>query len=138
MRASANGVTHHKGTFYSLVLALSAASHLSKREPLSLVRSAAMIRPNQSRVRTKYLEHYLRTPVLKRQMLRRANASSQANVFQSQIRALPVLVPKLSLQDSFVASVGSVAILKAKHWASCNEPERLFAAVQHRALRGEL
>ena len=107
-------------------------------EPFSLVRSAAMVRPKRSHVRTKFLAHYLRTPALKAQMLRRANASSQANLFQGQIRELPVLLPPLSQQDSFVVRVACLEKLKAAHSASLKTEEALFATLQQRAFRGEL
>ena len=107
-------------------------------EPFSLVRSAAMVRPKRSHLRKKFLAHYLRTPALKAQMLRRANASSQANLFQGQIRELPVLLPPLSQQDSFVVRVACLETLKAAHSASLKEEEALFASLQQRGFRGEL
>jgi len=107
-------------------------------EPLALVRSAAMLRPNQSRVRTKFLELYLRTPTLKRLMLRRANASSQANLFQAQIRALPAFVPPLSLQDLLVSRVAAVESLRSKTVSSSDQLEHLFTSLQHRAFVGVL
>jgi type I restriction enzyme S subunit len=107
-------------------------------EPFSLVRSAAMVRPDRSQVGTKFLEHYLRTPALKGQMLRRANASSQANLFQGQIRALPVLVPPLPLQEVFAARVADVESLKATYAASLNELDWLLASLQQRAFEGGL
>ena len=106
--------------------------------PFSLVRSAAMVRPKRSHLRTKFLAHYLRTPALKAQMLRRANASSQANLFQGQIRELPVLLPPLSQQDSFVVRVACLETLKAAHCASLKKKEALFASLKQRAFRGEL
>ncbi|WP_313950619.1 restriction endonuclease subunit S [Accumulibacter sp.] len=107
-------------------------------EKFSLVRSAALIRPNASRVGQKFLEHYLRTPALKARMLRRANASSQANLFQGQIRELPVYVPPLGLQREFACQVLAVQRLRSCHRASLSELDALFASLQHRAFRGEL
>ena len=107
-------------------------------EPFSLVRSAAMVRPKRSHLRTKFLAHYLRTPDLRAQMLRRANASSQANLFQGQIRELPVLLPPLSQQDNFVVHVACLETLKAAHSAFLKEVETLFASLQARAFRGDL
>jgi len=107
-------------------------------EKFSLVRSAALIRPNASRVGQKFLEHYLRTPALKARMLRRANASSQANLFQGQIRELPVYVPPLGLQREFACQVLAVQRLRSFHRASLSELDALFASLQHRAFRGEL
>jgi type I restriction enzyme S subunit len=107
-------------------------------ERFSLVRSAALVRPKSAAIRTKFLEHYLRTPALKTRMLRRANASSQANLFQGQIRELPVYVPPVELQDTFVRTVARVASLKAIAQGVLVELDALFASLQHRAFCGEL
>lgn len=107
-------------------------------EPFSLVRSAALVRPKRSLVGSKFLEHYLRTPALKARMLRRANASSQANLFQGQIRELTVYVPPLFLQHDFAGRVAAVEKLKFAHRASLAKLDALFASLQHRAFRGEL
>jgi type I restriction enzyme S subunit len=107
-------------------------------ERFSLVRSAALVRPNNAAVRTKFLEHYLRTPALKARMLRRANASGQANLFQGQIRELPVYMPSLDLQDGFVRIVTRVASLKALDQGALADSDAMFASLQHLAFKGEL
>ncbi len=107
-------------------------------ESLSLVRSVALVRPRTSIVGSKFLEHYLRTTTLKARMLRRANASSQANLFQGQIRELPVYLPPISRQQNFARSAASVEKLRVAHRASLSELDALFAALQDRAFRGEL
>jgi len=107
-------------------------------EPFSLVRSAALVRPRVTKVRPKFLEHYPRTPALKARMLRRANASSQANLFQGQIRELPIYLPPVSLQDDFVSRFSKVSMLRCSARASLAEMDSLFASLQHRAFRGEL
>ncbi len=107
-------------------------------EPFSLVRSAALVRPKGDIVRTKFLEHCLRTPALKARMLRRANASSQANLFQGQIRELPVYVPPISLQDEFVRATACVALMKVNQQRAAEAVDALFASLQQRAFRGEL
>jgi type I restriction enzyme S subunit len=107
-------------------------------ERFSLVRSAALIRPNRHRVGHKFLEHYLRTPAMRARMLRRANASSQANLFQGQIRELPVYLPPLGVQREFADYVDSTRSLRNYEYASLSEMDALFASLQHRAFRGEL
>ena len=107
-------------------------------EAFALVRSAALVRPRRSAVGYKFLEHYLRTPALKARMIRRANASSQDNLFQGQIRQLPVYLPPLSLQHELARRVAAVEKVKSTHRASLSELDALFASLQHRAFRGEL
>ncbi len=107
-------------------------------EPFSLVRSVAMIRPKTDVVVTKFLEHYLRTPALQRRMLQRANASSQANLFQGQLRDLPIFVPPPALQGDFSRRIAAVDGLKESHRASLAGFDVLFASLQHCAFSGEL
>jgi type I restriction enzyme, S subunit len=107
-------------------------------ESFSLVRSVALVRPKTSIVGSKFLEHYLRTRTLKARMLRRANASSQANLFQGQIRELPVYLPPVSLQQEFARKAASVEKLRVAHQTSMSELDALFAVLQYRAFRGEL
>jgi type I restriction enzyme S subunit len=107
-------------------------------ESFALVRSVALVRPKNSIVASKFLEHYLRTTTLKARMLRRANASSQANLFQGQIRELPVYLPPVSRQQDFARRAASVEKLRLAHHASLAELDALFAVLQHRAFRGEL
>jgi type I restriction enzyme S subunit len=97
-----------------------------------------LVRPKTSIVGSKFLEHYLRTTSLKARMLRRANASSQANLFQGQIRELPVYLPPVSRQQDFARRAASVEKLRVAHYASRAELDSLFAVLQHRAFRGEL
>jgi type I restriction enzyme S subunit len=107
-------------------------------EPFTLVRSVALIRPNRSLITTNFLTHYLRTTRLKSLMLQRANASSQANLFQGPIRGLPVFLPPLSLQIEFDQRVGQMTQLYTQHTAHLAELDALFASLQQRAFRGEL
>jgi type I restriction enzyme S subunit len=107
-------------------------------EKFSLVRSAALIRPNRGKIVSKFLEHYLRTPAMKARMLRRANASSQANLFQGQIRELPVYLPPIRLQSEFVDRCATIARVRDCERASRAEFDALMKSIQHRAFRGEL
>ncbi len=107
-------------------------------EPFSLVRSVALLKLKHDLINSKFLEYFLRTPALHAKMQQRANASSQANLFQNQIRELPAFIPPLTLQQEFAHRIEAVEKLKAVHRASLSELNALFASLQHRAFRGEL
>jgi len=107
-------------------------------EPFSLVRSVALIKPNREIVDSVFLENYLRTPALHARMQTSANASSQANLFQGQIRELPVMLAPLSLQHEFSHRVAVIEKIRVTHRKSLAELDALFASLQHRAFRGEL
>jgi type I restriction enzyme S subunit len=114
------------------------ASAVRTYEPLSLVRSAALIRPRQDLVRTDYLEAWLLLPWMAALMKRRANASSQANLFQNQIKELPVFVPDVAAQDRFIKRSISVRAARSRFVRREDYLDSLSASLQHRAFGGEL
>ncbi|SCE88749.1 type I restriction enzyme, S subunit [Micromonospora viridifaciens] len=107
-------------------------------EPLALVRSVALVRPKKALLLPKFLEAYLQTSAMKARMLRSANASSQANLFQGPIRALPVFLPPPELQDRFQARLAAIDRIRAAHHAGLAELDAFFASLQDRAFRGLL
>jgi type I restriction enzyme, S subunit len=111
---------------------------ITTTEPLCLVRSVALVKPNRTIIDSTFLEHYLRTPALYSIMQRSANASSQANLFQGQIRELPAMLPPIALQREFARQVAVVEKLKTVQRASLGELDALFNSLQYRAFRGEL
>lgn len=107
-------------------------------EPLGLVRSAALVKPNHQKILSKYLETFLRSPHMNRMMINKAHSSSQANLFQGPIRALPIALPPIALQQEFVEKSVALQTLRNLHKAASAELENLFTSLQHRAFRGEL
>jgi type I restriction enzyme S subunit len=56
----------------------------------------------------------------------------------TRLKSLEVLLPPLPLQQKFAAIVESIERQKVAHRAHLAELDALFAALQHRAFRGEL
>lgn len=54
------------------------------------------------------------------------------------IKAMPVVVPPLELQQTFAKRVTGVERLKEQHRAQLTELDTLFASLQHRAFSGQL
>lgn len=106
-------------------------------EKFTLVRSVALVKPKDN-VNAKFLENYLRTDYMKAFMIKRANASSQANLFIGQIKELPILLPPLELQNKFAEIVKKIEALKAEKEKSLEQIENLFQSLQQRAFKGEL
>lgn len=67
-----------------------------------------------------------------------APESAQKNINLAILRDLNVPLPPLELQHEFARRVAAVEKLKTAHRASLAELDALFAALQHRAFRGEL
>ena len=66
------------------------------------------------------------------------STSTIAHLTGEKLRRLPVPLPPLPLQQKFAAIVESVERQKAAQRAHLAELDALFAALQHRAFRGEL
>ncbi len=67
-----------------------------------------------------------------------APESAQKNINLAILRDLDVPLPPLDLQMEFARRVAAVEKLKTAHHASLADLDALFAALQHRAFRGEL
>jgi len=60
------------------------------------------------------------------------------NISKAKLRAIELITPPLPLQQKFAAIVESIERQKAAQRAHLAELDALFAALQHRAFRGEL
>lgn len=68
----------------------------------------------------------------------RSRQAAQQNFSGPGLRALPMPVPPLRLQQDYAERVATIDKLKAAHRASLAQLDALFASLQHRAFRGEL
>jgi type I restriction enzyme S subunit len=67
-----------------------------------------------------------------------APESAQKNINLAILRDLDIPFPPLSLRRQFASRIAAVEKLKTSYRASLAEMDTLFAALQHRAFRGEL
>jgi len=96
------------------------------------------VRPDVQRVTSTFLEHQLRQPTIKALMLQRANASSQANLFQNQIRSLPLVLPPVSYQSQFGSRAATIDTVRDVQRAQLAQLDVLFGSLQQRAFSGQL
>ena len=82
--------------------------------------------------------YFLRHPLARRYLDRTAKGAIMAGLDMGIIKAMPIPIPPLPLQHDFGRRVAAVEKLKSAHRASLAELDALFAALQHRAFRGEL
>ena len=99
-------------------------------EPMALVRSVALVRPNKEKIRSSFLEHLLRSVPMQRRMIAASKSSAQANLFQGPIRALPVMLPPMEEQIRFEKIVERVALLSVKFDAAMSEVVDLASSLQ--------
>lgn len=103
-----------------------------------LVRSVALIRPITSIVDPTYLEYSFDTNLIKGQIDRAVNQSSQANLFQGKIKKLSIPLPPIHLQQQFAYFVERVELMRQSQSRSVQEIDDLFNALMQKAFTGEL
>lgn len=69
-------------------------------------------------------------------MTQRANASSQANLFQNQIRELPVVLPPVDLQHQFATKVERINAAIALYRGAREQLDAASACLQANEFRG--
>jgi type I restriction enzyme S subunit len=97
------------------------------------------VRPDVGRVNPVYAMHFLNSLNGRRFLLRAANTTSGLNTIStSTVKACPITVPPLELQQTFATRVAAVERLKELHREHLAKLDALFASLQHRAFKGEL
>lgn len=89
-------------------------------------------------VLTNYIVQLLQTHQGQTLLTGRIVEAARANVSLANLREFPIPLPPLPLQQKFAAIVESIERQKEKQRAHLAELDALFAALQHRAFRGEL
>ena len=112
-------------------------ARVTDRSRFAMVRSTALVRPSVA-VLPPFLERLLSTPSLRALMVAQANSSAQANLFQNQIKRLPVVVPPLHLQEEFSERLKQVDRQATYARKARDLEEELFRSLQSRAFREEL
>jgi len=87
-----------------------------------------------------FLHRLLIYPTKRREIQKLAggSASSMPNISKARLQTVLIEAPPLPLQRDFARRVAEVEKLKAEYRASLVKLDNLFAALQHRAFRGEL
>ena len=103
-----------------------------------LMGSVILIKPQKERVDFRFLSTFLRHPASQSALYKTSGSSAQQAIYLKDLRNLNCVLPPIDLQREFARRVAAVEKLKAAHRASLAELDALFAALQHRAFRGEL
>ena len=90
-------------------------------------------------LRPEFVIQYLQSDIVRAHILRCAkDAINQSSINQQDVKAIPIYVPPLSDQDSFVSRAGAAVALRTASERAIVASDELFASLQHRAFRGEL
>jgi type I restriction enzyme S subunit len=82
--------------------------------------------------------YFLQHPIARKYLTQTAKGAIMSGLNMGLIKGMPIPLPPLPLQREFARRVGTVEKLKTAQRASLAELDALFAALQHRAFRGEL
>jgi type I restriction enzyme S subunit len=97
------------------------------------------VRVERARLEPLYFAKFLLTAEAKGYFLGCAKRTTNlASINMTQLRALPVPVPPLLLQQEFARRVAAIRALQAAQAASRRRLDDLFGSLLHRAFRGEL
>ncbi len=97
------------------------------------------VRPETSEVTPLFLNWLVGGPRGKSYFLSQAKQTTGiATINMTQLKAFPMLLPPLKLQDEFSKRILWIEDMRSSQLRSLNELDQLFASLQHRAFRGEL
>jgi len=102
-------------------------------EPLSLVRSVALIKLKRSIVHPIFAQSWMQTRHFQNEVKRGAKTSSQSNIFTGAIKKLSILLPPIELQTQFAQIVEKTEVLKEQYKNSLQELENLYGSLSQRA-----
>ncbi|WP_417730899.1 restriction endonuclease subunit S [Rosistilla oblonga] len=97
------------------------------------------VRLETSDVTPLFLNWLIGGPRGKSYFLRQAKQTTGiATINMTQLKAFPMLIPPLNLQDEFAKGILRIENMRSKQMRSLDQFDQLFASLQHRAFRGEL
>lgn len=97
------------------------------------------VRVEQSKLDPVYFAKFLLTGEARRYFLGCAKRTTNlASINMTQLRALPVLLPPLTLQKEFASRVSDIRVMQDEQAASRRRLDDLFHSMLHRAFNGEL
>lgn len=103
-----------------------------------MVRSVALIRPDNQKLDSTYLEYTFDTNYLKTQIAQSVNQSSQANLFQNKIRELRILIPPMHLQEVFADTAERKERIAENQKINSIKAQELYNSLLSKAFTGEL
>ena len=97
------------------------------------------VRLDPAQVHPVFVSYYLNSAQGRQGLRRAAKTTSGLNTLSvASVRDAEVLIPPLALQREFASRVAVIDKLSSAHRASLRQLDELFAALRHRAFRGEL
>ncbi|MCG2727091.1 MAG: restriction endonuclease subunit S, partial [Candidatus Methanoperedenaceae archaeon] len=109
-----------------------------KMGKFSLVRSVALLKPNNNKITSQYLLWCLKTKSFQYRLLSRRNTSAQAGLYLNELKKIKLPIPSLFLQQKFARIVEKIESMRQTQNQSKQQIEDLFSALMQKAFSGEL
>jgi type I restriction enzyme S subunit len=113
-------------------------SRVPEKLEFVLVRSVALLKLKKDVVIPDFVEGYFQTQGMFEIMKRRANSSSQANLFTGQIKELQIFKVPIGLQQRFGEISRKLKVEKGVFEEALEKDQDLFNSLMQKAFKGEL
>ncbi len=107
-------------------------------EKICINQSVALVQLKSEKVTPIYVAAYLRSSAVQAIMKSMGKGNALAHLQITELAKLPIGFPSISEQNKFSDRIRRLEATKLAHRKSVEHLDRLFAALQHRAFRGEL
>jgi type I restriction enzyme, S subunit len=82
--------------------------------------------------------YFLQHPLARKYLEQTAKGAIMSGLNMGIIKAMPILIPPLHIQQTFAVRIHAIESLKVTHRTALAELDALFASLQHRAFNGDL
>ena len=123
---------------YTTVGSYGNAAVVSTKELFAFQRHIAHIKPDRSKLDSRFLAAMIQSPGVRQQVDKVAKGIAQKTVNLADLKELSVFAPPLPLQQTFATRIASIEALKATHRRALAALDALFASLQQRAFAGQL
>lgn len=102
------------------------------------MKNVALLRPSLQ-LSSRFLEHYLNFEKVKAKIISDlSSGGAQKFLGLGQIKKIAIIIPPMSLQNSFAGIVEKVEGIKSRYQQSLTDLEALYGALSQKAFKGEL
>ena len=116
----------------------SAALATEKLKGMNIVRALARVPLDNKKANRLFIFEQIRSERVQRYYLSETRTVSQPTLNIKQIKETKIFLPPMDSQVAFAERMSKLAAMSATHTTSLAQSDSLFAALQHRAFRGEL
>lgn len=105
-------------------------------QPFYFQRHIGILRPDTSKLRGRYLTHYLRSPVGQWQCIRGAQGLAQKTITLSALKSFEIPLPPLGIQDKFIEEAQALELAVNALETRKRESEALIRTVREKVIGG--